>query len=115
MILLLELTLLPALHGCWVDVCLLPLTASTLADRTLWFRISPVSFLMAHWLLGMGVLMGTASFLSILRQQLRPGMWLLPAPPLPPLLSANQELIGTAPHLFMRTLIKSSPPPSSSA
>jgi hypothetical protein len=85
-ILLLELTLLPALHGCWVDVCLLPLTSSTLADRTLWFQFSPVSFLVGHWLLGMAVLMATASFLSIVRQQLRPGA--TPPPlhpgPLPP-------------------------------
>lgn len=72
-ILALELTLLPALHGCWVDVCLLPLTASTLSDRLLWFQISPVSFLIAHWTLGMAVLMASATFMSIFCQQLRPG------------------------------------------
>lgn len=70
----LELTLLPALHGCWVDICLLPLTASTLSDRLLWFQVSPVSFLLAHWTLGMTVLMISATFLSIFCQQLRPGI-----------------------------------------
>ena len=73
LILALELTLLPALHGCWVDVCLLPLFASTLSDRLLWFQISPISFLMAHWTLGMAVLMASATFMSIFCQQLRPG------------------------------------------
>ena len=72
-ILALELTLLPALHGCWVDICLLPLTASTLADRLLWFSVSPVSFLLAHWTLGMAMLMASATFMSIFCQQLRPG------------------------------------------
>ena len=69
----LELTLLPALHGCWVDLCMLPLFDAVWGDRMAWFRTSPVSFLLVHWVLGMAFLMGIATFLSILRQQLRPG------------------------------------------
>ena len=73
LVLTLELTLLPALHGCWVDLCMLPLFDANWGDRTAWFRSSPVSFLLVHWVLGMAFLMGIATFLSILRQQLRPG------------------------------------------
>lgn len=73
MVLTLELTLLPTLHGCWVDLCLLPLFGSSWADRMLWLQASPISFLLVHWVLGMGFLMGVATFLSVLRQQLRPG------------------------------------------
>ena len=73
LVLTLELTLLPALHGCWVDLCMLPLFDAVWGDRMAWFRTSPVSFLLVHWVLGMAFLMGIATFLSILRQQLRPG------------------------------------------
>ena len=73
MVLTLELTLLPIVHGFWVDICLLPLGGATWPDRLSWLQASPISFLLLHWALGMVFLMSVASFLSILRQQLRPG------------------------------------------
>lgn len=81
LVLVLELTLLPALNGCWVDLCLLPVFGSSWADRMAWLKASPLSFLLLHWVIGMAVLMAVATFLSIVRQQLRPGVIIVPPQP----------------------------------
>ena len=74
LVLFLELILLPTAHGCWVDFCLLPLFGSSWRDRLGWLQVSPISFSLLHWALGMATLMGTATLLSLLRKELRPGL-----------------------------------------
>ncbi len=69
----LELTLLPLLHGAWASFCLIGLFGDSVQSRTAWLHASPVSFCLFHWLLGMAFLMSLAAFLSLLRSCLRPG------------------------------------------
>ncbi|KAK9904177.1 hypothetical protein WJX75_006045 [Coccomyxa subellipsoidea] len=66
-ILLTELALLPIAHGYFLHMCAWPLVHHR---PVISFGLS---FVLLHWLLGMGFLMATASFLSIARGVLRPG------------------------------------------
>ncbi|CAL8470841.1 g10383 [Coccomyxa elongata] len=66
-ILLTELALLPIAHGYFLHMCAWPLVHTRPAISF------GLSFVLLHWLLGMGFLMATAGFLSITRSILRPG------------------------------------------
>ncbi|CAL5223373.1 g5878 [Coccomyxa viridis] len=61
-----ELVLLPIAHGYFVHICAWPLVHSRPAIHF------GISFVLLHWLMGMGFLMATAGFLSISRSILRP-------------------------------------------
>ncbi|KAK9812860.1 hypothetical protein WJX72_004825 [[Myrmecia] bisecta] len=69
----LEIAILPVVYGVWVDICALRLLDASLVGRLAFFQRAPMSFLLLHWLLGMGILMTVAGFLSVLRNMIRPG------------------------------------------
>ncbi|VDK57761.1 unnamed protein product, partial [Gongylonema pulchrum] len=53
LLVLTEIGFFPVLCGCWLDICSLPLFASTLSRRLSSFVVSPTSSLFMHWLIGM--------------------------------------------------------------
>ncbi|EJW86168.1 hypothetical protein WUBG_02920 [Wuchereria bancrofti] len=68
----------PIICGWWLDICSLPLFASSLSRRIASFMVSPTSSLFMHWLIGMVYVFYSASFVLVLREVLRPGvLWFL--------------------------------------
>ena len=73
LVLTLELTLMPVLYGFWIDICALQLTGSRAVSRFVFLEAAPVTWVIAHWLVGMAFLMLTAGFVSLLRSLIKPG------------------------------------------
>ncbi|KHN81462.1 E3 ubiquitin-protein ligase MARCH6 [Toxocara canis] len=78
LLVLIEIGFFPIVCGWWLDICSLPLFASTLPRRLASFSGSPTSSLFLHWLIGMVYVFYSASFVLVLREVLRPGvLWFL--------------------------------------
>uniref|UniRef100_A0A915AAP3 RING-type E3 ubiquitin transferase n=1 Tax=Parascaris univalens TaxID=6257 RepID=A0A915AAP3_PARUN len=78
LLVLIEIGFFPIICGWWLDICSLPLFASTLSRRLASFSASPTSSLFLHWLIGMVYVFYSASFVLVLREVLRPGvLWFL--------------------------------------
>lgn len=73
LLLALELGAFPLAAGLWLDVCALPLTATSLAQRSLLLARMPLVAAFMHWLLGVGFLLGLTFLLCVVREVLRPG------------------------------------------
>lgn len=78
LLVLVEIGFFPVVCGWWLDICSLPLFASTITRRLSSFTESPTSSLFLHWLIGMVYVFYSASFVLVLREVLRPGvLWFL--------------------------------------
>ncbi|VDK77170.1 unnamed protein product [Litomosoides sigmodontis] len=78
LLVLTEVGFFPIICGWWLDICSLPLFASSLSRRISSFMMSPTSSLFMHWLIGMVYVFYSASFVLVLREVLRPGvLWFL--------------------------------------
>ncbi|KAM3720699.1 E3 ubiquitin-protein ligase [Dirofilaria immitis] len=78
LLVLTEIGFFPIICGWWLDICSLPLFASSLSRRIASFMVSPTSSLFMHWLIGMVYVFYSASFVLVLREVLRPGvLWFL--------------------------------------
>ncbi|KAK0425486.1 hypothetical protein QR680_009232 [Steinernema hermaphroditum] len=78
LLVILEIGMFPLMCGCWLDICSLPLFASSLQSRITGFVNSPFASVFWHWLYGMVYVFYAASFVLILREVLRPGLlWFL--------------------------------------
>ncbi|VIO95998.1 LP04173p, putative [Brugia malayi] len=78
LLVLTEIGFFPIICGWWLDICSLPLFASSLSRRIASFVVSPTSSLFMHWLIGMVYVFYSASFVLVLREVLRPGvLWFL--------------------------------------
>ncbi|VDN01821.1 unnamed protein product [Thelazia callipaeda] len=78
LLVLTEIGFFPIICGWWLDICSLPLFASSLSRRIASFTLSPTSSLFMHWLIGMVYVFYSASFVLVLREVLRPGvLWFL--------------------------------------
>jgi hypothetical protein len=73
LVLALELVILPAAHGFFLDVCLLPFVGGSVRGRIQLFAYSPISWMLVHWTMGMAFLMSVGSLLSLTRRLLRQG------------------------------------------
>jgi E3 ubiquitin-protein ligase DOA10 len=73
LLLLLELGAFPLAAGLWLDFCALPLTASSLEQRSELLARSPMITGFMHWVLGVGFLLGLTFLVCIVREVLRPG------------------------------------------
>lgn len=73
LVLTLELLVLPAAHGFFIDVCMLPFLGGTIQGRLRLFAFSPITWIVVHWAIGMVFLMSVGSLLSLSRRLLRPG------------------------------------------
>jgi E3 ubiquitin-protein ligase MARCH6 len=73
LVLTLELLVLPAAHGFFIDVCMLPFWGGSIQQRLHLFVISPITWLLVHWAIGMFFLMSVGFLLSLSRRLLRPG------------------------------------------
>ncbi|VDD86927.1 unnamed protein product, partial [Enterobius vermicularis] len=78
LLMLVEIGFFPVICGWWLDVCSLPLFATTLTRRMIAFTESPYTSVFMHWLFGMVYVFYSSSFVLILREVLRPGvLWFL--------------------------------------
>lgn len=78
LLMLVEIGFFPVICGWWLDVCSLPLFATTLTRRVMAFTESPYTSVFMHWLFGMVYVFYSSSFVLILREVLRPGvLWFL--------------------------------------
>lgn len=73
LVLLMELGLMPLLCGVWLDVCALPVVGATIEDRIKVVIKVPMVAAFTHWVMGLGVMLGTTLVMSVLRETLRPG------------------------------------------
>lgn len=73
-----EIGVLPLVCGWWLDICSLPMFDATLKDRKASFRAAPGTSLFIHWMFGMVYVYYFATFITLLREVLRPGvLWFL--------------------------------------
>ncbi|TKR93793.1 hypothetical protein L596_008188 [Steinernema carpocapsae] len=78
LLVILEIGMFPLMCGWWLDICSLPLFASSLSSRINGFVHTPLASVFWHWLYGMVYVFYAASFVLILREVLRPGvLWFL--------------------------------------
>lgn len=73
LLLSLELGAFPVVAGLWLDFCALPLTASSLGQRSETLAKAPVVSALMHWVIGVGFVLAFTFLLCVLREVLRPG------------------------------------------
>lgn len=73
LLLSLELGAFPVVAGLWLDFCALPLTASSLGQRSELLAKAPVISALMHWVIGVGFVLAFTFLLCVLREVLRPG------------------------------------------
>lgn len=73
LLLALELGAMPVLAGLWLDFCALPLTASSVGQRSELLAKAPVISALMHWVIGVGFVLAFTFLLCVLREVLRPG------------------------------------------
>jgi E3 ubiquitin-protein ligase MARCH6 len=69
----LELLVFPVGVGFWLDVCVLPLSQATLAERVAQATAAPLLSCFVHWVLGIGFLLAYTYGVMVARDVLRPG------------------------------------------
>uniref|UniRef100_A0A0N5A933 RING-type E3 ubiquitin transferase n=1 Tax=Syphacia muris TaxID=451379 RepID=A0A0N5A933_9BILA len=73
-----EIGFFPVICGWWLDLCSLPLFATTFNRRIMAFKEAPYTSLFMHWLFGMIYAFYSSSFVLILREILRSGvLWFI--------------------------------------
>lgn len=73
LLLVIELGAFPLAAGLWLDVCALPLTATSLGQRGELLAKTPLIAGFMHWVLGVGFLLGFTFLMCVVREVLRPG------------------------------------------
>lgn len=73
LLLSLELGAFPVFAGLWLDFCALPLTASSVGQRSELLAKAPVISALMHWVIGVGFVLAFTFLLCVLREVLRPG------------------------------------------
>lgn len=73
LLLSIELGAFPLAAGLWLDICALPLTASSLGQRGELLAKTPLIAGFMHWVLGVGFLLGFTLLACVVREVLRPG------------------------------------------
>jgi hypothetical protein len=73
LLLSLELGVFPICAGRWLDFCALPLTASSVGQRSELLAKAPVISALMHWVIGVGFVLAFTFLLCVLREVLRPG------------------------------------------
>eukprot|EP00878_Enallax_costatus_P040374 GHUV01046564.1.p1 GENE.GHUV01046564.1~~GHUV01046564.1.p1 ORF type:complete len:190 (-),score=30.88 GHUV01046564.1:97-666(-) len=73
LLLTLELGMFPLAAGLWLDICALPLTSTSIEQRSELFAKTPFMAGFMHWALGLGFLLGFTFMVCVVREVLRPG------------------------------------------
>eukprot|EP01135_Chromosphaera_perkinsii_P000922 Nk52_evm20s153 gene=Nk52_evmTU20s153 len=77
----LELLVFPLLCGWWLDICTLESHDASVQGRRAFYNEAPVTSSFLHWLVGILYMFHFASFVSVNREVLRPGvLWFLRNP-----------------------------------
>jgi E3 ubiquitin-protein ligase MARCH6 len=73
LLLALELGAFPVFAGLWLDLCVLPLTASSVWQRGELLAKAPLISAIMHWVIGVGFVLAFTFLVCVLREVLRPG------------------------------------------